>query len=353
MKKSLVLFPVLLLAQTAQPNAPADECFSFGASFLYWTLSEKGNEIAFAKDYQVQGALEAGANTGAMGIQGDMIELQAVWQPGYRLQMDYLFSSTPFLVFGDYTHYRTEYEKTTSPPTDITGGQAPFGQLMPSSVLNLTTTFQNSNLVLARMKNRINFSYDQARLHFGGHFTPTERVKLQFSFGPEAVWASKRQKVTFTGLNPLALDITEYRWDFRGPGLGSAAHSLLDLGYGIGIDFGVGLSAYYGSSSLFTKATIPTLVAGVSDINQAQAGNTGIFRFLQMTQVFSDVTWDYNWCDYRFSLAAGYEFDGIFNINQQYRATFSGNSSQGARNVWYRYNPLYLHGLRLAGSFGF
>jgi hypothetical protein len=312
--------------------------FYLAAQALYMTVAENGNEIATQKTYPVAGQQEAPGNAGsgsAFGAQGDLLEADFSWHPGVRGIIGYAFQQTPWYLEGDYSFLRADESQTYNAPT---------GSFAYLTALNFWQNI-NTGTTVRTINSRLDFFYHMARLNMGAGSTFAEKVRYCLYSGPVASWIGQNWTVRTVG-SQGTVNENEIRWNFRGAGLNLGADLAFCFGAGFSMKFGGAVGALYGASDYeFRGMTMATATSSFS--NQSNVNAYGKRRVLWTNQTFLEMTWGYRFRSATVELGAGYEFDGLYGINTQYRAVppFTALNNQ-AHQAFFKNEAIFLHGLR-------
>ena len=318
------------------PSWPYDTCgFILSGDFLWWKVDEAGLDYAFSKNFPV--LQYTSSSQPASGLAGKEHRGTFKWSPGFRVGLGYQFANTPWTLQAEYTRFTSENTNKAHVPA-FNGVQTfttanPDGSTSPASApistLNNTTSgFLETSPEKAR--SHLNFKYNLVDLNFIKHLFSNSSFVLSPYFGVEGAfinqkWNVKYYSFPFIGSVPVTIANRQTyasKWDFKGGGI--------DVGVNIDWYWGAGFSCYataaaaafYGTyhHSLSAKTT-PAYVDVYQDVSEKEC------RTAQRTQLSAGIEWSYSCSAQAFSLFAGWEFNTLYNLMQNYRFAEAGSTN--------------------------
>ncbi len=324
-----------------------------GVNYLYWTVSEPGLYYATTKDFQLAGEEPITVdNTIETYELGTVQQASFDWRSGGRGFIGYQFDHTPWALYGEYTYFSSSGKQTVNRPDSL------YGYLAGSSMVQVTDT------PAAQAKSSISFQYQTTRILLEAAWHPLPEVMTTFGFGPKASWYKQYWTVRFLPFtsNFGSIDaatgtttLNQYKNKAWGVGLNVASDVDFNLGCGFSLGVGGSLSPLVGQVYLrnqATKAGVGSSSVGVPPLEQYVVQKY-TYRFIWEGQIATTLAWSYNtpWASTRVSL--GYEFNSIWNINDQYRPGGTVSFAESAKFPNFQNEPIYLHGLVAGFSVGF
>ena len=330
------------------PDQTHNVAFEF--DFLWWTVTQNSLEYAQTKDYQVAGSGETTApRTGNMGPQGTIREADFGWEPGFRGAFTYTFKGTPWFTAADWTFLESSNSNAATRPAGA------FGYV---TGLNLQP---NVNETLSTIKSHLNFHYNTARLLFGAGWSIRKRLFFSLFVAPQSSWVKQNWVLALhSEVVGSGSSVITKQWYFRGYGFGVGTQTNFYLGRGVSLDLGGSVASQYGSQSYWGNQNI-FRSTGAFFSNVEHMVQSGSRRFLWTTQIFTHLDWSLRFGKASTLLSLGYEINGLYNINPQYRTipfdkasvTINNPDNAGSKAAMYANEPIFLHGLVLSATVGF
>lgn len=311
---------------------------SIELDFLWWNVAQNSLEYAASKNYQTAGTGEtAESGTGTMGVQGNIENASFGWEPGVRAALAYTFKGTPWFIAGDWTFLESASYQNLN---------APAGTFAYLNGFNIGQQTQTRAL---SANSSLNFHYNLARLLLGTGWNIKKRLYFSLFVAPQASWIQERWLVNFIG---TATSENYSKWRYQGYGMGVGTKTDFYLGRGFSVDLGGSVAGQYGAHDLHLLLNVFN-GDGTLRTNLVTANANGNRRFLWTTQIATHLDWAFRTDRASTILSLGYEMNGLYNINEQYRVNILTTFNDNSKTALYSDEPIFLHGLVASLTIGF
>ena len=303
--------------------------FYAGIDFLLWKVNENGNDFAIKRTTPVNPAIGS-------GLLGKFYEGEFEWQPGVRPWVGYQFKPDHWKIEGVYTYYQTgKSTRVNQPEAAITNTDlASLNATLNGDLGNATATARSST----------NFIYNAGDLTLKKLFQISPYFYLTFQAGLKGLWVRQHWHVTY---RDVLNNIGKHRefWKYYGAGPRIGLETEWYLGKGFSFEF-MGAAAFlYGEKTQKQKYTLFLVDSGVVGTFPFQDFNLSKNTTLPTTELKASIRWGRVFMDFlEFNIHAGYEIQGIYNINEDYRFIADVNPIDEKAHT-YRQTSVFMQGL--------
>ena len=291
------------------------EVFSIHGGFLFWRVQEGSLDYALKMDHPAQFPGYA---------QGKFHTATFDGEPGFRIAASYFRAPKYWEVWGQYTRI-------------VANGTNHVGQPGVASEYLTGTWPQVITTPLAEARSHIHMNYNVADLLVDRFFNPNPHLRLRLQGGAVVAVISQTWKVTYTDAVNNSTNIHS-RWNFVGGGFRIGTMIDWFWGYDIYVTALGSVGTLLGSYHNTTRQTATTVAQPVRNAHFSDVRPT------VTAQALFGPSWQKNFKAARVEIFAGYELNTWFNLQEVYRSSKLGVSTDAAQ-TWINTSLIALQGL--------
>ncbi|HEY2810596.1 MAG TPA: Lpg1974 family pore-forming outer membrane protein [Rhabdochlamydiaceae bacterium] len=326
---------------------PQDRHWIIEGEFLWWKVGNKYMDYAIYQDsippYNQWFSNSLG--DAVSDFLGEFKKVDLDYSPGFRLNLGYVFPSTPWIVNGQYTAYHAS-DSSKIDKLDL-------GYAILSVQPQLYATRERyASFSTGFAESHISFDYNVANITFQRSIELGKKFTITPFFGPQGAWIQQKQKFHFISPTPpyttLALDTLENeRWALSAGGILTGIKLDCCLAYGFSLYSSTQVGGVYGNYKRKVLArTLPPLgPEQFSNLKDTLKFST--FNFAVQT----GASWNRNFNGYALRVFAGWEFNLWTDLHSTFRSIPSGNGAPRSAHVPVIDNSdVFLQGLTLGAE---
>lgn len=276
--------------------------FYTAIDFLLWKVNENG------KDFVIKRTDPINATIGS-GLLGSFHEAEFEWQPGVRPLIGYQFKPDFWKIEGLYTFYQTGKTTNVNQPEANDPALESLNTTLNGYLGNATASARSST----------NFIYNSGDLSLKKQYQISPYAYLTLQMGVKGIWVHQHWHVDYKDvLNNVGKHRQHWKYHGVGPQLGLETEWY--LGKGFSLEAMASSAFLYGNKTHKQKYTLFLVDSSINGVFPFQDFDLSRHTTLPTTQFKMSIRWGRTFMDsLEFNLYAGYEINGIYNANEDYR----------------------------------